>query len=284
MKKLLSVFVILATFSTNIFAKSSVWKVEKDGEVAYLAGTIHLLRPNEKIPAEYEKAFNMAEKVFFETDMDAINSPSIQGKMMPMLMYTNGETLQTKLSPEVYKELDAFLASQGIPIAQVNQFKPSMISITLLGLALQRYGYSADGIDAIYHAKASKKGLPIGQLESVDKQLQVVAAMGDGEEDEFIRTTIADMSKAKEVLDKMIEVVKTGNVETLETEFLSQFETMPKYYNTLVKERNDNWMPQVEAMLKTKEKEIILVGALHLVGKDGLIKQLQQKGYKVEQL
>jgi hypothetical protein len=35
-------------------------------------------------------------------------------------------------------------------------------------------------------------------------------------------------------------------------------------------------------ILKSPETELILTGALHLAGKDGLLVQLRQHGYKVE--
>lgn len=41
-------------------------------------------------------------------------------------------------------------------------------------------------------------------------------------------------------------------------------------------------MPHIEGMMNNKPVELILVGALHLVGKDGLLQQLRNKGYIVK--
>jgi uncharacterized protein YbaP (TraB family) len=43
-------------------------------------------------------------------------------------------------------------------------------------------------------------------------------------------------------------------------------------------------MPQIEKMLTTAEIELILVGALHLAGQEGLLNQLEKKGYGVTNL
>ena len=43
-------------------------------------------------------------------------------------------------------------------------------------------------------------------------------------------------------------------------------------------------MEQIKPMLKSPETELILVGALHLVGTEGLISRLKRAGCKVEQL
>ena len=54
-------------------------------------------------------------------------------------------------------------------------------------------------------------------------------------------------------------------------------------YKSLIADRNDAWLPKIEAMLKTREVEFVLVGALHLAGDDGLLSQLATRGYKVRQ-
>jgi uncharacterized protein YbaP (TraB family) len=43
-------------------------------------------------------------------------------------------------------------------------------------------------------------------------------------------------------------------------------------------------MPKIKTMLKTKEVEYILVGALHLVGEEGILQQLKDAGYTVTNL
>ena len=58
----------------------------------------------------------------------------------------------------------------------------------------------------------------------------------------------------------------------------------PDIYQSLLVDRNNNWLPQIEAMFDSKDTEFVLVGALHLVGKDGLLQRLEAAGYKVTQL
>jgi uncharacterized protein YbaP (TraB family) len=58
----------------------------------------------------------------------------------------------------------------------------------------------------------------------------------------------------------------------------------PKLYKRLLADRNRNWLPLIEAYMKTPKTEFILVGAGHLVGPDGLIEMLKKNGCKVEKL
>lgn len=58
----------------------------------------------------------------------------------------------------------------------------------------------------------------------------------------------------------------------------------PQSYQTLFVERNQNWIPQIEALFNNKEKELVLVGAGHLAGKDSVLALLRAKGYTVSKL
>jgi hypothetical protein len=54
-------------------------------------------------------------------------------------------------------------------------------------------------------------------------------------------------------------------------------------YRRLLVDRNQNWMPQIEAMIENNDRPMIVVGAGHMPGSDGLIALLEARGYTVEQ-
>jgi uncharacterized protein YbaP (TraB family) len=58
----------------------------------------------------------------------------------------------------------------------------------------------------------------------------------------------------------------------------------PRIYQSLLVERNNNWMPRIKKLLQHPEPKLILVGALHLAGPDGLLAILAGNGYQLEQL
>ena len=63
-------------------------------------------------------------------------------------------------------------------------------------------------------------------------------------------------------------------------------EKYPELYKSLLPVRNNAWMPQLEALLKDNDKDdiLVVVGAMHLVGDDGVVKMLRDKGYKVDRV
>ena len=55
----------------------------------------------------------------------------------------------------------------------------------------------------------------------------------------------------------------------------------PNSYKQLITDRNNDWLPKVEAMFNNDKNEFVLVGVAHLAGQDSLLTLLENKGYKV---
>ena len=56
----------------------------------------------------------------------------------------------------------------------------------------------------------------------------------------------------------------------------------PELFASLVVDRNMSWMPRLEGMVESDDIELVLVGALHLVGEKGILSQLSKRGCSVE--
>ena len=75
-----------------------------DADTIYLGGTIHLLRATDfPLPEEFDQAYAASQRLFFETDIGAINSPEAQARMAQMMLAEPGKTLQSQLSPTTYQ-------------------------------------------------------------------------------------------------------------------------------------------------------------------------------------
>jgi uncharacterized protein YbaP (TraB family) len=74
---------------------------------------------------------------------------------------------------------------------------------------------------------------------------------------------------------------RTGDNEKLTQLLAVEYKGFPELYHSLVTERNQNWLPKIEALLTDSDKDyMVVVGALHLVGKNGLVQLLSQRGLK----
>jgi len=74
-----------------------------------------------------------------------------------------------------------------------------------------------------------------------------------------------------------------GDGGALEPLLLESMKAYPEIYQNLIVGRNRRWVPQIENMLGQNGDTMVVVGAAHLVGKDGVVEMLKERGYKVEQ-
>lgn len=267
-------------------ADTSVWSVRSGDNVIYLGGTVHLLRPADyPLPGEFEEAYQASSELYFETDIASMNDLSVQAQMLQQLTYGDDESLSSILSDEAYAALSAYTATAGLPIAMLNKFKPGLLISTLQILVFQSMGFTPQGVDAFFHTRAVGDGKAEGQLETVQEQIGFIAAMGEGNESEFILLSLKDLAETGDVMEDMIGAWRSGDAEGLSELFVEEMKVeAPALYDTLLLQRNLKWVPQIDSMLQDADTEFVLVGAAHLVGENGLLDLLSQKGYEINQL
>jgi uncharacterized protein YbaP (TraB family) len=267
-------------------ADTSVWSVRSGDNVIYLGGTVHLLRPADyPLPGEFEEAYKASSELYFETDIASMNDLSVQAQMLQQLTYGDDESLSSILSDEAYAALSAYTATAGLPIAMLNKFKPGLLISTLQILVFQSMGFTPQGVDAFFHTQAVGDGKAEGQLETVQEQIGSIAAMGEGNESEFILLSLKDLAETGDVMEDMIGAWRSGDAEGLSELFVEEMKVeAPALYDTLLLQRNLKWVPQIDSMLQDADTEFVLVGAAHLVGENGLLDLLSQKGYEINQL
>lgn len=284
--RLLASLLILA-LSTSAIAKSPVWKVSNAKGYLYLGGTIHVLsQADYPLPPAFEKAFADSQKVIFETDIEAMASPEVQALLLAEMVFQDERTLQGELREDTYAELVAFLNARAIPISNFVKFRPVGISLALPFIELQRLGLmNAPGVDAYYTLKAKNEGKQSGFLETIKEQIGFIRNMGNEDSDQMIKSTIHDIDNLSNDWKELLDSWRTGDITLLaEIGLLPMQREFPDMYKSLLTQRNQLWLEKIKPMFNSSEVEFLLLGSLHMVGKDGLIKQLQAAGYKVDQM
>jgi len=284
MKKVIIAFVSYLILCSVVWADTSVWKVSKNGAELYLGGTCHILRNSDyPLPDEFDRAYAGSEIIVFETDIGKMNTPEAQQKLLSKMIYMDGTNLKDHLSPQTYELLNRVCENTGVPLNSLNSFKPVMVMLTLVLMELKKQGISEEGVDKHYYQQILQDRKPVLTLETVDEQIDKIASMGEGNEDDFIRHELDELKRTKEIIEQLINHWKRGNSEDLDRLFIAPVkQDYPVMYKTLLVERNEAWLPKIEAFLGTPEKEFVLVGFAHLVGEDGIVEQLKRRGYRVE--
>ena len=275
--------VVLA--SQSIYA-SPVWKVSDGKETVYLGGTVHVLEAGDyPLPSTFDAAYQQADMVFFETDIDALSTQAFVQQLLAQTSYPQGQSIVSRLSAETLNKLKAYLVTQGIPFKALEQFKPGMLGLQLSQIELRKQGISVAGVDSYFNEAAIKDNKPRGRLETPQDQIHVIATMGQGNESEVIENALTDVENLREDFNQIREAWRRGDRNGLTDLTVKPFrEELPADFKLMIVDRNNKWMPQIERMFQTAEDELVLVGAMHLVGREGLLQQLEKKGYRVTQM
>ena len=266
--------------------KHFLWKVEATGgNTAYLVGSIHVLTPDAyPLPAAIDQAFNESRTLVEEVDLDEMSDPLQMMAALSKAMLSDGKTLDQLVSAETYAEVKKRAEGYGMPMAAINRMKPWLVAVTLMAPTLQSAGFKPElGIDRHYFDRAKEKNIKRQALETLAYQLDRFDQMSPKLQEDLLKATIEDLDTQVAGVKDMVRAWTSGDVALVEKLTLTAFLQSPELYQRLLLERNQNWVPHVEKCLTDNAGCFVVVGAAHLVGKDGLPVLLARKGYKVTQ-
>lgn len=254
-----------------------------NGATVYLLGSVHLLTPEAgKLPMEVDSAFAHSKTIAFETSLDTVQMRSAE--LMTRARYANGATLRSTLSPVGVAKADSVLHLYGLSIDQLNQFKPWFVSLAMTQLSMQKAGFQAQyGVDMQLNTRAKQAGKPVVGLESVDFQLGLFDMISPADQEKMLMTSSGPDSSSR-VLTQIKDAWVVGSTTMLDSLLNRASADSPSFFATMVVDRNKSWIPKIEAMLKGKDDALVVVGAAHLVGKQGVVELLKAKGYTIEQM
>lgn len=265
-------------------AESSVWSVSNGKNTIYLAGTFHLLKPSDyPLPQEFEQAYKQINWLVFETNINDLKSQQFQQKLSQAMTLPKGQTLKGSLSASAYQALSEYCEQENIPLQNFSAYKPQMIGLVITMHELRKLGMTAQGVDDYFSGKAQADKKMITQLESIDQQIEFISTMGAGNESNLILQNLEDMKSLQQDMQVMSNAWRSGDRQALFNKGIKpMLDKYPGIYRSLLVARNYAWLPKIERLLKHNESKLIMVGALHLIGEDGLLTLLKNKGYQVQ--
>jgi uncharacterized protein YbaP (TraB family) len=263
---------------------SSVWKVSRGGNTLFLGGSIHILRDTDfPFPEEFDRAFSRSAALVLEADVEQMANEEIVSYLAQRTLLPAGETLLSLLDEDTYELLAATCEEYGFSINNVARLKPAMIITMLSMFKIQNFGFVNEGVDFHYLEKARKENKPVYYLETAEAQIDALATMGEGYENEYVRYSLHDMESTENEIVTLVAEWKKGGMSYSEAILTEMMEEWPQIHRAMLTDRHDAWMPQIETFLDSGRVYFVVVGLLHLHGTDGLLQRLQDAGCTVEQ-
>jgi uncharacterized protein len=266
--------------------KSFLWKVQSKQNTIYLLGSIHALRPeNYPLKPAIEQAYERSKRLVLEIDLGSAAPDKVQALILQKGVYLDGRTLRQSVSEKTFSLLQKQAEEFGLPIQAVERFKPWYAAITLLSLKLNKLGFNQrQGVDWYFFSRAKKDHKEVAGLETLEYQFGLFDEMSIADQEEMLLQTLKEMDLLERELDKLVRGWVGGDVNALDTLLLESFREHPKVEQSLLIERNRQWLPKVEGYLARGEPCLVVVGAAHLIGSGGLVEILKARGYTVEQM
>lgn len=266
-----------------------LWKVSDADNSVYLLGSFHLLKAgDDPISKDVEAAFADAESLLFEITPEQLADPATAIKFQQAMVYTDGRTLSKVLPADTRGRLEGMLGASGQPVAALDALEPWAVSLTLAIGAMQSLGFLPDqGVDRLLMQRAAAAGKPVAGLESVDDQIRALDGTPESEQIAALDDFIADPKRSMQQLIELHGAWRAGDAGKLDRQFRAEMaKDTPETYRLINVERNRRWVPQLVTRLEAGNADdtLAVVGALHLLGPDGVVEQLKAKGYRVERV
>jgi uncharacterized protein YbaP (TraB family) len=259
----------------------SFWSVQGRHNTLWLLGSVHLLRPEDSTPPPAVlRAYTASKGLVMELDLGKAGPETLLASNLSLFTLPEGRTLRDVLGADVHARFVRAATPLGLDPQFMDRFQPWFAAMTFEQLLYAKQGYDAlAGVDQQFARLAAADGKPITGLETLDEQLGFFASMTPAEQRDLLRDTIDDAADADTTLATTVDAWRRGDTRALEALLQEGREKSPALYRRLTTERNARWLRRLLPLLESRDNQLVIVGALHLVGDDGLVKLLERQGY-----
>lgn len=275
--------IMLVMFVFQAFAfekeeKSLLWKISGNGlkESSYLFGTIHMICKDQFYMDErIEKALASSKVLAMELNMA---DPNLMAEMQQLSVNPGFANIKGEFSAEQAAALDKFLTdSYGAGLDQLGVLKPMVLSSMVLIKMLPCTEQSS--YEMFFTEKAKSQEKPVKGLETVAFQMGIFDEIPKKLQIDELGKMVTD-PEGMEEFDKLVGAYLEQDIDKL-FGLIAENEMFQDYGDLLLENRNKNWIPKIEEMVKT-QSTFIAVGSGHLGSETGVIQLLRDAGYTVE--
>lgn len=266
-----------------------LWSVSDADNTVYLLGSFHALRAGDyPLAPSVNAAFADAERVAFELSPNEMESPTIAPMMMAAAALPAGQDLRSTLSPATWTKLEAYSAERGLPLASFSGIEPWFVALVVSMTELERMGLDPQqGLDRHLIAQAMQAGKATSGLETAAEQIAALDSMTPTEQQQALDEALTEAADFQAQMEDLHAKWRRGDADGLEALMGADMRVhYPQLYQRINVDRNQAWLPKVQAMLDDEHHDdsLVVVGSLHLLGDDGLVALLRSKGYTVERV
>ena len=277
MKKLFLIQLCTILSMATIFAQenSVLWKISGNNLKAdsYLLGTIHILCPEDFVMHDkVKRVIGEVDQVIFEVDLfNPENTALMQQRMM-----SPTQDFLSNLKSDQIQLIDSVLTANQLSIKMFDMLHPAMV-MSLLTLKSFNCPNPMEIKSVENEVHKLAEGKNIADLETIEFQMEMLSKIATPE---YFYNYLKLYDEASKLTQQMVIAYNKQDLSILEEVITDPNWMTPEVYDLMLTQRNNNWLDIIPSRI-SENKTLIAVGAAHLIGKDGLIQQLREKGYTV---
>jgi uncharacterized protein len=277
---------VLGCLTALANAASPVWAIHGDHNTVYLAGSVHLLKAGDSaLPAAFDRAYAGSRTLVMELDLGKVDTMQAAAWMAQHGVLPEGTDLKKAIGDTRYQRVSTEASRLGLPLEMVDQFAPWVLGLQLMELQYAKSGFDSEqGVEQQLEHRAQADGKATSGLETLEEQLGYFETLTPDQQARFLDLVLNDLHEVDSDTQDVIRAWRAGDVVKLAALLSDEYRQFPALYQLLVTNRNKHWEPQLQQLLHGKDNYFVVVGALHLVGENGLLQLLRKDGFKVEQL
>jgi len=286
MIRVLAVAIVLGIGLITRAGALPLWELEGTSNRIHLLGSVHFLRAQDyPLPDAVMKVYAGADVVVFEIDLSTLDPIATQAMLQRIAVDPRGKDLEDYLGTQDYSNATMLAADIDIELAALRPYEPWFAALQITQLRLGQLGFDGTwGIETQLILAAVGDAKEIRGLETLEQQFDALDSLRPSAQRAFLLQTLEDAANIDDELDRVIVAWRSGDTVTLEEELLLGLTDQPELYEQILVQRNRSWTKQIIGFTNSGKDYLVVVGALHLVGDDSVIRMLDEAGYPARQL
>lgn len=266
----------------------AIWRLDHGGNFLYVFGTVHAGKPEyyKPFPRDIAVAFGQADVIAVEAD---ISDRTRAIEHTRKRRYTPPERVEDHVPQALLSDLLEALprGKSTFDALRMSERRPLELATNVASLsAAFRPGElsTAHGMELPLLTLAKKHSKPIVEIEGFDRALQFERMLSTSQEIELLRATIVRARRGDfhGILREQFQHWERGDLVGLARAIDAFCNGSPierTNCHRMYDARHPHMVARIEEFIRSGKRHFVMVGAGHLVGSNGLIALLQQRGY-----
>ncbi len=258
--------------------KSILWKISGNGleHPSYLFGTVHIMDSSQYfLHSTVKEKIASCDKMVFEINT---NEPDYQTRALKYSFLSN-DSLENIFSKEEYLELEMFFKNEfNFSLTAVHKMKPFYLSAVINALSMPK---NAMSYEAELRRIAIDCGMGITGISTLEKENEILEQMDMETQKYTLYEAIKEYKNGFKQREQIMQHYRKNNIQAIYELMMKNFTPEEEIvYNLMFPKRHEVWVPNMIDLMQ-KQSCFFAVGVGHLPGEQGLLRILENQGFKV---